>query len=164
VCGLLGALVLGLYLVPRPFAMRLLDEHGPLETVSLGIYGLTGFRILRSPWFSARTRGLALAALALLVLFEVNPGGRLAHWVESPPEDPGAPGSLNLLGALAVTAVLILARWFPRGTTFLGALRVEPRGRRCLGWPFSPGLDSTSSDDAFQRYRGYRMGRIHTRT
>ena len=164
VLGLVGSLILGLYLVPRPFALRLLGERGPMETVSLGFYAVAALRILRSPGFCAGSRGWALAALSLLVVFEVNPGGWIEDWVESPPAVPGGPGGLDVLGALAVSgSVLLVFGGLVRsgGSAFVRAVRVGAAEARLavLGAAFLPvtfGIDLIQTT-RFNWHRGYRL-------
>jgi hypothetical protein len=132
--------------------------------VSLGFYGFTAIRVLRSSCLSDRTRWWALAALSILALFEVNPGSRMSQWVETSPEDPGAPGSLNVPGALAVSCFLLLVFGglvFSRGTTFLRALRAGATEAWIAVWgvafqPLAFGIDLLQTT-RFNWYRGYRM-------
>jgi hypothetical protein len=105
VVGLGFALGLLFYILPRPVALHLLDELGPMERVQLGVYTLD---ILFLLYLFPRRPALmswSLAGVALLAVFEINPGNLFSKLVEAPPAVPGDPAGVHLWGILALSLV-----------------------------------------------------------
>jgi hypothetical protein len=110
IVGLLGfglAMVALLYVLPRPAALRLLDERGPMEMVSLSIYALAVVSLA----FMLRTRpsltGWAMAALLFLAVSEYNPGNVMTNWIEVEPPIPGDPVGVNRIGVAAISLIVL---------------------------------------------------------
>jgi hypothetical protein len=108
--GLFGlglALVGLLYVLPRPTALHLLDERGPMEMVSLSVYALDVVLLL---WMFPRrsaVAGWAVVGLLLLAVAEYNPRNVLTNLIEARPSNPGDPVGVQPLGVLAVSLIVL---------------------------------------------------------
>ena len=157
-------LVALLYLLPRPTALHLLDERGPMELVSLVAYALC----VASLAFMLRTRpalaGWAIAALLFLSVSEYNPANLMTKWIDKQQSDPGDPTGVNALGVAAVSLVVL---------GIIAGLHGSSRGRFLAGlrdgapenWlvllggfflPISVVIDRIQGY-FFNWYRGYRL-------
>jgi hypothetical protein len=165
--GLLGfglAVVALLYALPRPAALHLLSERGPMEMVSLSVYALGVLSLA----FMLRTRpalaGWAMAALLFLAVSEYNPGDVLTKWIDAQPANPGDPVGVNLPGAIALFLVvlgILAGLFFSSGRGFLNRLaKGAPENRLVLiGGLFLPisFLIDRVQGYYFNWHRGYRM-------
>ena len=164
--GLGVAMVVLLYALPRPVALHLLDERGPMEMISLAVYVLgvlwLVFMLRHRPALAA----WAIAALVFLAVSEYNPGDVLTKWLDVQPANPGDPVGVNLPGAIGLSLVVlgILAGLLvSSGGRFLnGVQKGAPENRLVLiGGLFLPisFLIDRVQGYYFNWHRGFRMNK-----
>ena len=110
--GLFGlglALIALLYALPRPLAMKLLDERGPMEIVSLCVYGLGVVSLIPMLRSRPALAAWAIAALLFLSVSEYNPANLMTKWIDRPPPpDTGGPIGVNVLGVAAISLIVLV--------------------------------------------------------
>ena len=121
--GLFGlglSLVLLLCVLPRPLALKLLDERGPMEMVSLVVYLLAILGLVSMLLHNAALASWGIAALLFLSVSEYNPGNLMTKWNDRQPGNPGDPVGLNVPGLMAISLVVV---------TIAAGLLFSSRGR-----------------------------------
>ena len=139
--GLGFALVALLYVLPRPLALKLLDERGPMEMVSLFVYLLAILWLVSMLRHQAGLAGWGIAALLFLSVSEYNPSDIMTKAIDRQLGNPGDPVGLNVPGAAAVSViVLAIAAGLlvsSRGHFFSGLRHRVPQAWLVfLGWLF----------------------------
>jgi len=161
----LGMVIL-LYLLPRPTALHLLDERGPMELVSLAGYALGVVCLIPMVRHRPALAGWSIATLLFLSLSEYNPANVMTKWIDKVPSDPGDPIGVNVLGvalvSLVVLGLLTGLLWSSRGLFLTGLRESVPENWLILvGGLF---LSLSFLIDRIQGYyfnwhRGYRMNK-----
>ncbi len=116
-----------LYLLPRPVALKLLGERGPMEMVSLGVYLLGLLWLVYMSRQEPALAGWGIAALLFLSISEYNPADVMTKWIDKQPANPGDPVGVNVPG---VAAIALITLWI------LAGLMVSSRGRFFTGFRY----------------------------
>ena len=153
-----------LYALPRPAALHLLDERGPMEMVSLSIYALGVVSLALMLRTRPAPAGWAMAALLFLAVSEYNPGSVMTKWIEVDPPIPGDPVGVNLIGVAVISLIVlgILAGLLTsaRSRFLTGLRRGDPENWLAflggLLLPISFLIDRIQARQ-FNWHRGYRL-------
>jgi hypothetical protein len=126
-----------LYVLPRPVALKLLDERGPMEIVSLCAYGLGVVWLIPMLGRRPALAAWAMAALLFLSVSEYNPADLMTKWLDKPPPpDTGGPTGVNVWGVAAISSIVagILAGLLvsSRGSLARGFRDATPESRLAL--------------------------------
>lgn len=124
--GFWAVLLVVLYRVPRTTAISILGQGGPAEILEIVAYVGALLLVVRAPFVDLRTTLGVLAALAVLAIFEVNPGDWLVKWIEIRPIDPGDSARIrwvNMILLGAAVAAIFMGLFLLARRPFLAALR-----------------------------------------